>query len=96
MSDIAPISSGVSRLSEGGHSPDARPVPGRSDGASRPSDRVELSDRARYLSRLSQPSPVREDLVQRVRGEIEGGQYETPERIEGVLDALSDDLDLMA
>lgn len=97
MSDIAPISTGASRMPD--HPPgvsEHRPAPGRADAVARPSDRVELSERARLLSRLAEPLPVRHELVNRVRAEIEAGTYETSERIEGALDGLAEDLDLSA
>ena len=57
----------------------------------RRSDKVELSDAARLLSRLSQLPDVRQDLVDRVRSEIEAGTYETPEKIDAVVRALAED-----
>ncbi|MCC6659779.1 MAG: flagellar biosynthesis anti-sigma factor FlgM [Phycisphaerales bacterium] len=97
MSDIAPISTGSSRMPD--HPPgiaEVRQVPGRADAVARPSDRVELSDRARFLSRLAEPLPIRQDLVDRARAQIDAGTYETDERISGALDALREDLDLSA
>lgn len=70
-----------------------RSTPGRVD---RPSDRVELSDRARLLSKLSQLPAVRQDLVDQVRRQIEAGEYDTPGRLDGALDGLADDLDITA
>lgn len=55
-------------------------------------DRVELSDEARYLQKLIEVPPVREDLVARVRAQIEAGTYDTPDRMNQALDALLDDL----
>jgi negative regulator of flagellin synthesis FlgM len=57
------------------------------------SDAVELSDRALLLARLKQLPAVREELVDRVRAEIDAGAYETPEKIEAVLDRLAIDLE---
>jgi anti-sigma28 factor (negative regulator of flagellin synthesis) len=45
-------------------------------------DRVELSDRARWLDRLLQLPDVRIELVEAVRQAINDGAYETPEKIE--------------
>jgi hypothetical protein len=45
------------------------------------------------LSRLSSPSPAEEfrpDLVERVRGEIAAGVYDTPDKWEEALDRLFD------
>ncbi|MFI4897329.1 MAG: flagellar biosynthesis anti-sigma factor FlgM [Phycisphaerales bacterium JB059] len=55
-------------------------------------DRVEVSDAARYLAKLRDLPAVRQDLVDRVRGEIEAGVYESPEKIEKAIDELVEDL----
>jgi hypothetical protein len=62
-------------------------------GAARPSDRVELSDRARYLAKLAQVPTVRQGLIDQVRSQIEAGVYDTPERFEAALDGLIEDAD---
>jgi anti-sigma28 factor (negative regulator of flagellin synthesis) len=49
---------------------------------------VEVSSLARSLSRLTSDEPVRQDLIDRVRSEIESGSYETPEKIDGAVDGL--------
>ncbi|KKL59697.1 hypothetical protein LCGC14_2212730 [marine sediment metagenome] len=38
-------------------------------------------------------SPVREDLVERIKAEIDRGSYETPDQIEAAIDGLLKDLD---
>jgi anti-sigma28 factor (negative regulator of flagellin synthesis) len=43
---------------------------------------------AQSLSRLNQEPPVRQELIDRVRAEIETGNYETPERIDGAIDNI--------
>lgn len=58
-----------------------------SDGR-RGEDRVEVSVVATYMNILKQLPDIREDLVDRVKGEIERGTYETPERIEGAIDGF--------
>jgi negative regulator of flagellin synthesis FlgM len=58
----------------------------------RPSDLVELSDRARYLARLQEIPAVRNDLITRIREQIEEGSYDTAERIEAAVRALADEL----
>lgn len=58
-------------------------------------DRVELSEGARQMmSKLSDLSPERRELVMRVRREIEAGTYETPERIAGAIRGLAEELGL--
>lgn len=51
----------------------------------RDSDRVEVSREARESAKTD---AVRRDLVNRVRGEIEAGTYDTPERVDLAADAL--------
>jgi anti-sigma28 factor (negative regulator of flagellin synthesis) len=54
----------------------------------RAGDRVELSDRARWLDRLAQLPDVRIELVERVRQAINDGTYDTPEKIEAAVQQL--------
>ena len=62
-------------------------------GITRGSDRVDLSQEAVLSAKLSsQGNAIRSDLVQRVRGEIASGGYETPEKINRAVDELSRDL----
>lgn len=86
----------------GGASASGLPRPPQTDGAGRPvgraeprarrgEDRVEVSSLARSMSRLS-AEPVRQDLIDRVRAEIEAGTYETPDKIEGAVENLLDEL----
>ncbi|MEM1208288.1 MAG: flagellar biosynthesis anti-sigma factor FlgM [Planctomycetota bacterium] len=63
-------------------------------GASRPADQADLSDHARLLSKLADLPGVRQDVVDRVKTEIELGTYETPDRIDTAVDALLDSGDL--
>ncbi|MBL0927220.1 MAG: flagellar biosynthesis anti-sigma factor FlgM [Phycisphaerales bacterium] len=52
-------------------------------------DTVELSAEA-----LASSEPIRTDLVNRVRGEIAAGTYETPERLDQAAEALARELGL--
>ncbi len=69
-----------------------RSSPGRVE---RPSDRVELSDRARLLNKLSKLPAVRQDLVDQVRRQIESGEYDTPGRLDAAINELVDDMNVM-
>jgi len=90
MTDITPISrSNVAALSTYEKSSAAT---SKANGTPRPADRAEFSDSARLLSLLREVPDVREDLVARVRGEIEAGTYETPDKIDALLDGLAEDL----
>lgn len=96
MSDIGPIGGGASasevsrprldseRESRPGQRAEARPP-------RRGPDRVEVSSLARELA--AQQDPVRQDLIDRVRAEIEAGTYETAERLDGAVDRLLSELD---
>ncbi|MBL8764129.1 MAG: flagellar biosynthesis anti-sigma factor FlgM [Phycisphaerae bacterium] len=54
----------------------------------RAADRVELSDEARALSQLALDPPIREDLVSRVRSEIEAGTYLTDDKLDAAVNRL--------
>ncbi len=92
MSDIPPVSRSASA-----YRPDATGAR-RSENAvvqpaaSRGGDEVELSSRARLLSKLKDLPDVRQDLVDQVRSEIEAGTYETPEKVDAAVEALLQDL----
>lgn len=57
----------------------------------RGADRVELSAEASMLASLRN-LPVREDLVETIRGEIARGEYDTPEKLDAALDELLGDV----
>jgi hypothetical protein len=57
---------------------------------------VEVSSLARSLSRLNQDEPVRQDLIDRVRTEIEAGRYETPDKVAAAVERLRRELDQSA
>lgn len=61
----------------------------------RPADTAEFSSRAREASRNEQ-GPVRQQLVEQVRRQIESGRYATPEKLDVAADRLARDLDLTA
>jgi len=51
-------------------------------------DRVELSDFAQFLSRVSNLPDVRLEKVARVRAGIARGDYETPDKLDAALEKL--------
>ena len=55
-------------------------------------DVVEISTAARLAARVHAVPDVREDLVQRVKLEIESGTYESPARIERAVTRLMEEL----
>lgn len=92
MSDISPISPvSTGRIEPVADRPGPRTAP--TPRSERPSDRVELSDRARYLSKLAALPEVRLDLVDRVRREIAAGSYETDAKLDAAIRNLVEDLD---
>jgi len=98
MSDISPIN--PSRLAR-----TERVRPGESRQADtvgddprahtpRGADRVDLSSPARLLATLKAGLPERTDLIERVKGEIAEGTYDTPEKFDAAVDAIKQDLEL--
>ncbi len=101
MSDIAPVSGmGGGRSEAAGPATDRPGIRGsRARDYSRPprpSDRVDLSARARLLGKMAELPALRVELVEQVRREIAANTYESEERLDGALNALRDDLDTFA
>jgi hypothetical protein len=61
-------------------------------GTLRLGDKVELSLKAQLLSKLAELPDIRQDLVDRVQSEIQAGGYDTPEKIDALIDELTLDL----
>ena len=86
MSDVSPIGRpGPTALGRAGHH--QRPAP-QANGQSTGRDQVELSRTAQLLSKVHDLPDVRQDVVDRVRAEIESGQYETPEKLDAAIQRL--------
>lgn len=92
MSDINPIARPQRTTFEAVNKPTS--TSSDTAAATRTSDRVELSDQARFLSKLKQLPEVREDLVSSVKSQIDAGNYDTDERFDTAVNALLDDLSL--
>lgn len=90
MSDINPIARPQRTTLEGTSKP--KPHSAATQTPSRGGDRVELSERARLLSKLKELPEVREGLINSVQSQIEAGNYDTPERFDTAINALIDDL----
>ena len=58
----------------------------------RESDTVEISDSARYLGEIRKLPDIRQDKVQAARDLIAAGKFETPQRIDGTVDRLLEEL----
>jgi len=68
---------------------------GRSVAAAKPhqaGDTVEISLAARLAMKVREIPDVRTELVERVKGQIEDGTYESPERIDATVERLLDEL----
>lgn len=91
MSDIAPINSpGAAAYSTSPRT--ERPTTPTSSEASRGSDQVDLSSTARIFSQLNNTDGIRQELVARIRAEIEAGTYETPDKLDAAIEGLAQDL----
>jgi len=83
---VRPVSSG----SAGAEAPErsaARPAAWHEAGPP-PTDRVELSDAARAALAEQDSTPIRQDLVERVRAEIAAGTYLTDKKLDAVAERL--------
>lgn len=61
-------------------------------------DTAEFSERAQHLNllaRLRELPEIRTDLVGRVRAEIAEGRYDTAERLDGAIDGIVREVDLL-
>lgn len=58
----------------------------------RPQDQVEISEAAQLLSKMSQLPEIRQDKVDEIRQAILQGDYETPDKIDVVVDRLLQEL----
>ncbi|MEM6333446.1 MAG: flagellar biosynthesis anti-sigma factor FlgM [Planctomycetota bacterium] len=93
MTDIAPLGRSLATASLAPSKANGTPV--AKPAAERGADQAQVSDQARFLAKLAELPPVREDVVGRVKTELQNGAYETPERLDAAVDALfgSGDLD---
>jgi len=102
MSDIAPIphhSAGLSSTDRLGLAPASRngsPAPQAPPARPlRDHDEVDISEQALFLSRIRQAPAIRQELVDRVRAEIQAGTYESPDKLDQAARRLAEELDLL-
>ena len=91
MSDVTPVNGAHSPALHASNRLHATGAPAEA-GPVRTTDKVELSRAATFISQLLGKNEVRQDLVDRVRGEIAAGTYETPDKIDAAVDELLSDL----
>ena len=59
---------------------------------SAPADQIEISPAAEAAIQAAEGGEIRADLVARVRSEIAAGTYESPEKLDGALNRLLDEI----
>ncbi len=91
MSDISPLRNSHAALNRiSADRPNStNPAAARAD--TNGSDTFEVSTNARLLSLLDQIPDVRQDLVDRVKIEIESGVYDEDRKLDSALDQLLDE-----
>ena len=57
-----------------------------------PQDQVEISEAGAMMAKLRELPDIRVELITRIRAEIRAGTYETPERLQGAIQRLLEDL----
>jgi negative regulator of flagellin synthesis FlgM len=91
MSEISPLNysaGSVQSLGDRRIVADATATPA----STRTGDSVEVSKSAQLLANLASLPDVRQDLVDRVRGEIAAGTYETDDKLDQAVTSLLSDL----
>jgi negative regulator of flagellin synthesis FlgM len=82
----------------GPHGINAPHAPFRSQGAKQAEgtpaagDRLDISAAAEAAVQATETGVVRQDLVNRIRGEIAAGTYETPDKLDAALNRLLDEI----
>ena len=66
--------------------------PASAPGYQTPQDQVEISEAGSMMAKLRELPHIRVELVARIRAEIKAGTYETPERLQGAIERLLEDL----
>lgn len=76
----------------GPHSSSRAYSSGQATSAAAPSDDLQLSEAGQLASQLNEIPDVRQDLVNSIRASIQAGTYETPERLNGAVNGLLDEI----
>jgi hypothetical protein len=90
--NISPIGSNapITRL-QGSKATESTSLEGPQD-AGTTADTVEISDSARYLAEIKKLPDIRDEKVQAARDLIASGQIDSPDRLNGTVDALMKEL----
>lgn len=95
MMNISSINSAASAAAVGRAEPreaaQERPAPAAQ--VQRGEDQIELSEASRLLARLRALPEIRQELVDRVRAEIESGSYETDDKLDQAIESMLDDIE---
>ncbi len=90
MTDISPINRPAPPLAPttGSAGRSAAPV----NGAAAGKDQVDVSPVAIWVAKLHELPAVRQELVNRVKGQIQNGTYLTDEKVNGAVESMAEDL----
>lgn len=93
MPEISPVGQASVGAANGVSTHAKAHLNGRHDpDVARSTDRVELSNHARFVERLRQMPDVRNELVTSIKQAIDSGTYETESKLETALDRLVNEL----
>jgi negative regulator of flagellin synthesis FlgM len=94
-SPIGPSPAGLSKV-HGPHGINAPHAPFRGQAASATApaqaDSLTISSAAEAAMKASESAGIRQDVVNRIRGEIAAGTYETPAKLDAALNRLLDQI----
>lgn len=71
----------------------AAPTPVDAARRSETTDRVELSEHARFMEKLRAMPPVRAEKIAQIRAAIDAGTYDSDEKLSVALDRMIEDID---
>lgn len=94
-SSIGSLTAGITKV-HGPHGINAPHAPFRGQAASAAApaqaDSLTISSAAEAAIQASESAGIRHDVVNRIRGEIAAGTYETPAKLDAALDRMLDEL----
>lgn len=95
MMNVSSIGGGsIGRVEPRGNPERTVPTPQPSQASvARGEDQVELSEHARFLARMRELPEIRQDLVDRIKAEIEAGTYDTADKLDQAIEGILDDIE---